>query len=172
MFDRDVTKVSAARNLFQVFLVRLCLSNPGNDIYKPQLESAQDHCSWQETGSGGGPRPKPAAIPKDFLQKTAAHPRMQNKIKDWASKVELPASPEPPEITKVEIPKASRPTQKYNTRCRETITVEEAASGISGTTKIQSSRTEGIRIKPVRMASPRAGGDDKRQRILLALHLQ
>lgn len=104
----------------------------------------------------------PSPIPKDFLQKTAVPPKMQNKIKDWANKVELPASPEPPEIPKVEIPKASRPTQKYNTRCGETITVEEAASGLSGTTKTQSSRTEddGIRIKPVRMASPRAGGDD------------
>lgn len=104
----------------------------------------------------------PSPIPKDFLQKTATPPKMQNKIKDWASKVELPASPEPPEIPKVEIPKASRPTQRYNTRCGETITVEEAASGLSGTTKTQSSRThdDGIRIKPVRTASPRAGGDD------------
>lgn len=111
-------------------------------------------------GAAAGLGPSP--IPKDFLQKTAVPPKMGNKIKDWASKVELPASPEPPEIPKVESPKASRPTQRYNTRCGETITVEEAASGISGTTKTQSSRTQddGIRIKPVRTASPRAGGDD------------
>ncbi|KKY31733.1 putative glucan 4-alpha-glucosidase [Diaporthe ampelina] len=80
----------------------------------------------------------PSPIPKDFLQKTAVPPKMQNKIKDWASKVELPASPEPPEIPEVEIPKASRPTQKYNTRCGETIIVEEAASGVSSTAKTQS----------------------------------
>lgn len=104
----------------------------------------------------------PSPIPKDFLQRAAAPANKQDKIKAWASKVEIPASPEPPEIPKVEIPKASRPTQKYNTRCGETITVEEAASGVSSTTKTQSGRAEddGIRIKPVRMASPRTGGDD------------
>lgn len=123
---------------------------------------------WMKRNSGNN-SPKvaaaglgPSPIPKDFLQRTAAPPKMQNKIKDWATKVELPASPEPPEIPKVVIPKASRPTQKYSTKCGETITVEETASGLSGTTKTQSSRTEddGIRIKPVRTASPRAAGDD------------
>lgn len=110
----------------------------------------------------------PSPVPKDFLQKTAAPANKQAKIKAWASKVEIPASPEPPEIPKVEIPKASKPTQRYNTRCGETITVEEAASGVSSTVKTQSTtRTQGskveddgIRIKPVRTASPRAGGDD------------
>lgn len=127
--------------------------NSGNNI--PKAAAAGN-----KPGAAAGLGPSP--IPKDFLQRTAAPPKMQNKIKDWANKVELPASPEPPEIPKVEIPKASRPTQKYNTRCGETITVEEAASGLSATTKSQSSRTEddGIRIKPVRTASPRAGGDD------------
>lgn len=122
--------------------------------------SPKGAAAGNKPGAAAGLGPSP--IPKDFLQKTAAPPKMQNKIKDWASKVELPASPEPPEIPKVQIPKAPRPTQKYSTRCGETITVEETASGLSGTTKTQSSRTEddGIRIKPVRTASPRAGGDD------------
>jgi hypothetical protein len=104
----------------------------------------------------------PSPIPKDFLQKTAAPANKQNKIKAWASKVELPASPEPPEIPKVGIPKASKPTQRYNTRCGETITVEEAASGVSSNARTRSSKAEDddIRIKPVRTASPRAGGDD------------
>lgn len=127
--------------------------NSGNSI--PKAAAAGN-----KPGAAAGLGPSP--IPKDFLQRTATPPKMQNKIKDWASKVELPASPEPPEIPKGEIPKASRPTQRYNTRCGETITVEEAASGLSATTKSQSSRAEddGIRIKPVRTASPRAGGDD------------
>lgn len=127
--------------------------NSGNNI--PKAAAAGN-----KPGAAVGLGPSP--IPKDFLQRTAVPPKKQDKIKDWARKVELPASPEPPEIPKVEIPKAPRPTQKYNTRCGETITVEEAASGVSGTTKTQSSRIEddGIRIKPVRTASPRAGGDD------------
>lgn len=127
--------------------------NSGNNIPKAAA-------TGNKPGAAAGLGPSP--IPKDFLQRTAAPPKVQNKIKDWANKVELPASPEAPEIPKVEIPKASRPTQKYNTRCGETITVEEAASGLSATTKSQISRTEddGIRIKPVRTASPRAGGDD------------
>ncbi|KAJ0117752.1 hypothetical protein J7T55_001952 [Diaporthe amygdali] len=111
-------------------------------------------------GAAGGLGPSP--IPKDFLQKTAKPVKMQTKIKDWASKVELPASPEPPEIPKVEIPKASKPTQRYSTKCGETITVEEAASGVSSNTKTQSTRTgdDGIRIKPMRAASPQVGGSD------------
>jgi hypothetical protein len=104
----------------------------------------------------------PSPIPKDFLQRTAAPANKQDKIKAWASKVELPASPEPPEIPKVEIPKASKPTQRYSTKCGETITVEEAASGVSSTAKTQSSKAEddGIRVKPMRTASPGDGGDD------------
>lgn len=127
--------------------------NGGNNV--PKAAAAGN-----KPGAAVGLGPSP--IPKDFLQKTARPPKMQNKIKDWASKVEIPASPEPPEIPKNEIRKAPRPTQRYNTKCGETITVEEAASGVSGTSKTQSTRTgdDGIRIKPMRSASPRAAGDD------------
>ncbi|POS78730.1 hypothetical protein DHEL01_v202873 [Diaporthe helianthi] len=127
--------------------------NSGNSIPKAAAAGAKP-------GATVGLSPSP--IPKDFLQRTAAPANKQNKIKAWASKVELPASPEPPEIPKVEIPKASKPTLRYNTRCGETITVEEAASGVSSTVKTRSSKAEddGIRVKPMRSASPRGGGDD------------
>ncbi|KAF4957147.1 hypothetical protein FSARC_11383 [Fusarium sarcochroum] len=39
--------------------------------------------------------PGPARIPKDFVLRTAANPRVANRVKAWAERVEIPDSPTP-----------------------------------------------------------------------------
>lgn len=98
------------------------------------------------------PEPTPIPIPKDFLQKTAKNPKVQDKIKDWAKKVEIPEDAEPPEI-----PKSPR---KYSTKAGETITVEEDdSSRRSSGVKSGSGRTgdDGIRVRPMK---PAVSADD------------
>ncbi|ROW08926.1 hypothetical protein VMCG_02888 [Cytospora schulzeri] len=132
--------------------------------------------------SGGGL--SPSAFPKDFLQRTAKTPKMQDKIRDWAKKIEVPQAPEPPKIP-IYSPRYSRPLKEYSTKYGDTITVEEAASRISGTAKSEttlniitveeeascrsgSARTrsgrttgdDGIRVRATGTTSPRVSGDD------------
>ncbi|ROW02917.1 hypothetical protein VSDG_01906 [Cytospora chrysosperma] len=131
---------------------------------------------------GGGLGPSP--FPKDFLQRTAKTPKMQDKIKDWARKIEAPQAPEPPKIPSYS-PRYSRPVKEYSTKYGETITVEEAASAISGTAKSESTlniitveeeascrsgsaktrsgrtaRDDGIRVRATGTTSPRLSADD------------
>lgn len=104
---------------------------------------------------------------------------VQDKISNWASKVELPQNPVPPEI-----PKSPRPTKEYDTKCGAKITVEESASNLSGSAvsgrsqdhiiveedasssssawKTESGRSgdDGIRVRPIKSASPQSGPDD------------
>ncbi|KUI52679.1 hypothetical protein VP1G_00190 [Cytospora mali] len=136
--------------------------------------------------AGGGIKPKsagglgPSPIPKDFLQRTAKTPKMQDKIREWAKRVEITEPPNPPKI-----PRNVRPLREYNTKYGETITVEEAASGITSTAKSESSQNiitveeeassyrsgsakarsgrtgdDGIRVRAAETASPRVSGDD------------
>ncbi|EOO02990.1 putative glucan 4-alpha-glucosidase-like protein [Phaeoacremonium minimum UCRPA7] len=99
------------------------------------------------------PEASPSPIPKDFLQKTAQNPSIQNKIKDWATRVEVP-----------ETPKSAPPkTRKYSTKSGDTVEVEE--DGASGRTQSErassSARTgdDGIRVRPMKPRKP-DGGDD------------
>ncbi|KAK3984786.1 hypothetical protein QBC44DRAFT_8193 [Cladorrhinum sp. PSN332] len=99
------------------------------------------------------PKPKaeagPTPIPKDFLQRTAQNPTVQNKIKEWAKRVE-PPDPEqlaPPKIHLYRHPKSGG-----------TITVEEdAPSVVTSDPGFRHSRTksaptfdEAIRVKPLK----------------------
>lgn len=146
------------------------------------------NAAQKSAGAGAKPKPGgdlgPSPIPKDFLKRTAKTPKMQDKIKEWAKKIEVPQSPEPPKAPRYP-PRYSRPLKEYSTKYGETITVEEAASGISGTTKSESAlniitveeeascrsgsartrsgRTageDGIRVQATRTSSPRVSGDD------------
>lgn len=104
---------------------------------------------------------------------------MQDKIKDWAMKVDVPESPAPSDI-----PKTLRPAKEYATKCgatitveedndkssiaksertREFITVEEDASSSSRTWRTESARSgdDGIRVAPTKDASPHASGDER-----------
>lgn len=99
------------------------------------------------------PEASPSPIPKDFLQKTAQNPSIQNKIKDWATRVEVP-----------ETPKSAPPkTRKYSTKSGDTVEVEE--DGASGRTQSErassGARTgdDGIRVRPMKPRKP-DGGDD------------
>ncbi|PSR97124.1 hypothetical protein BD289DRAFT_480298 [Coniella lustricola] len=103
---------------------------------------------------------------------------VQSKIKSWAMKVELPASPVPPEI-----PDESSPPRAYATKCGATITVEEegdASTMVSdreshrivveedGASSSRTWRTEsghlgddGIRVRPMKDKSPNVSGDER-----------
>lgn len=136
-------------------------------------------------GAGVKPKPtgglSPSPLPKDFLQRTAKTPKMQDKIKEWAKRVEIPQSPEPSSIAK-----SPGPTRRYSTKYGDTITVEEAArsvpatvksassynvitveeeagSTVSGPARTRSGRTgdDGIRVRATGTTSPRVGRDDK-----------
>lgn len=116
---------------------------------------------------------KPAAMgPKQKLT-----PK-DNKITNWARNVEVPESPEPPEI-----PKNLKPPKAYTAKCgatitveeddksqtvrsnrsREFITVEEDRSSSSRTWKTESalSGDDGIRVNPGKTSSPHTSGDEK-----------
>ncbi|KAK4226877.1 hypothetical protein QBC38DRAFT_214513 [Podospora fimiseda] len=91
----------------------------------------------------------PVPIPKDFLQRTAQNPTVQNKIKEWAKRVE-PPDPEqlvPPKIHLYRHPKSGG-----------TITVEEDAPSVVTSdpgfrhTRTKSAPTfdDGIRVKPLK----------------------
>ncbi|TPX08744.1 uncharacterized protein E0L32_009806 [Thyridium curvatum] len=91
---------------------------------------------WMKKRRKSPPRTAPAKtktegrpIPRDFLQRTAQNPSVQNKIKDWATRVEPPESPK---------------VKTYNTKYGDTVTVEEDAE--SG----RKSDGDGIRVRPVR----------------------
>ncbi|KAB5545580.1 hypothetical protein GE09DRAFT_212872 [Coniochaeta sp. 2T2.1] len=84
----------------------------------------------------------PAPIPKDFLAKTAKNPTIQEKIKDWTHRVEVPDSPPPPKVT------------KYRTKGGDSITIEEEGSVDSEATSRPSRRSrppdDGIRVTPIK----------------------
>lgn len=128
-------------------------------------------------------KPAAATVKKNtFFQKPTKPLTMQDKIKDWAKQIEIPEAPAPPEI-----PKNPRPPKEYATKCGATITVEEEranASAVSSrrdrdvitveeeaSSNLSSSRTwktesarsgdDGIRVKPVKDASPHTSGDEK-----------
>lgn len=128
--------------------------------------------NWMKRSKGTAP-PKPAATgPKINPNFPKA-----NKIKDWATKVELPESPVPPKI-----PNNHRPTKEYATksgatitveeesatstlksgRSREFITVEEDGGSSSRTWRTESGRSgdDGIRVRPMETGSPNASGDE------------
>lgn len=120
-----------------------------------------------------------AAKPDPITPKPGKPATMQDKIQSWAMKVELPPDPVPPKI-----PKSPRPTKEYNTKCGATITVEETATNLSRSTISDRSRDhitveedasssssawktesglsvdDGIRVKPMKPASPQSGPDD------------
>ncbi|KAK4163521.1 hypothetical protein QBC43DRAFT_56541 [Cladorrhinum sp. PSN259] len=121
--------------------------------------------NWMKRAKGKGPavlqKPKPEAgptpIPKDFLQKTAQNPTVQNKIKEWAKRVE-PPDPEqlvPPKIHLYRHPKTG-----------EKIMVEEdAPSVVTSDPGFRHSRAKSapnlddIRVKPL---NPQKSGHSKK----------
>ncbi|CAK7213961.1 hypothetical protein SBRCBS47491_001978 [Sporothrix bragantina] len=90
--------------------------------------------------AGGSPMP----IPRDFLQRTAQNPTVQNKIKDWAKRVEPPDPSKPIYEDDDDIgyrkPRAKKP-------------VNDADSDLSkgpGPTSWRSAPDDGIRVRPLR----------------------
>lgn len=145
--------------------------------------------NWMKRAQGktaaNPPAPKLAAAAtkkSPLFQKPSKPPTMQDKIKDWAKHIEVPESAAPPEI-----PKNPKPAREYATKCGATITVEEdhaKASTVNGgkdrdfitveeeaSSNLSSSRTwktesgqsgdDGIRIRPVKEASPHTSGDER-----------
>ncbi|KAI1097442.1 hypothetical protein F4804DRAFT_171798 [Jackrogersella minutella] len=96
-------------------------------------------------------------LPKDFLARTAANPSVSNKVKDWASKVELPSE--------VHVKRHSTPVRPKSSCSGDGIRVtpmpskSDNGSGRSGsartTFKTNSSRKakepegDGIRVRPI-----------------------
>ncbi|KAK0651731.1 hypothetical protein B0T16DRAFT_434745 [Cercophora newfieldiana] len=122
----------------------------------------------------------PTPIPKDFLQRTAQNPKVQDKIKDWAKRVEIPdpppmESPKPARKLKPEDPRV----MQYHTKSGETVTVEEDNSSVAGLTQRAKLRSDpladdgirvkprsdpladdGIRVRPIKVRKPKADADD------------
>ncbi|KAK0635721.1 hypothetical protein B0T17DRAFT_587122 [Bombardia bombarda] len=112
---------------------------------------------------GAPPKPKaegsPTPIPKDFLQRTAQNPTVKNKIKDWATRVEIP-DPVPVPRTK----------QYHHTKSGATVTVEEDATSVGASSLGASSHSvkvepkppvdDGIRVKPMKPRKPKYESDD------------
>ncbi|KAF3770621.1 hypothetical protein M406DRAFT_87468 [Cryphonectria parasitica EP155] len=135
--------------------------------------------NWMKRNKGNMP-PKATAGPGARI--SPSFPKLnkpsitQNRVKDWAMKVEVPASPAPPKI-----PDNPKPAREYATRCGATITVEEDGSTVKNgrgpelitveedgkssarTWATGSSRSgdDGIRVKAVRTASPHVSGDER-----------
>lgn len=137
--------------------------------------------NWMKRNKGNavpkaaGPTAKPGLVPPKANKPVT----MQNKIQSWAAKVELPADPVPPKI-----PKSPRPTKEYHTKCGAKITVEETSSNLAGTavsnrsqdrivveedasssssawkTESNLSGNDGIRVRPMKPATPQDGFDD------------
>lgn len=137
--------------------------------------------NWMKRNKGNA-APKAAGVAAKL---TSVPPKLnkpvtvQDKISKWAMKVELPPDPLPPEI-----PTSPRPTKEYNTKCGAKITVEESASNLSGSAvsgrsrghisvqedasssssawKTESARSgdDGIRVRPIKDASPQRGPED------------
>lgn len=104
-------------------------------------------------------KPKPnestgSPLPKDFLAKTAANPSVSKKIKDWASKVEIP------EETHGKQHRASKSTGSIDgIRVRPIPSESDSASGRSASTRItvkmrtprkpKEPENDGIRVTPM-----------------------
>lgn len=137
--------------------------------------------NWMKRNKGNVP-PKAAGVaakPSLIPPKANKPVPIQDKISKWAMKVELPQDPVPPKI-----PKSPRPTKEYNTKCGATITVEENTTNLSGSAvsgrsrdhitveedasssssawKTESGRSgdDGIRVRPMKPATPQSGPDD------------
>lgn len=141
--------------------------------------------NWMKRNKANAASPKAAATVAKAIPVVTTPKRpvtMQEKIKDWAMKVDVPESQAPPDI-----PKNLRPAKEYATKCgatitveedndkssttksertREFITVEEDASSSSQTWRTESARSgdDGIRVTPIKDPSPHAS-DDERLRI-------
>ncbi|KAK3685648.1 hypothetical protein B0T22DRAFT_383078 [Podospora appendiculata] len=98
------------------------------------------------------PEASPTPIPKDFLQRTAQNPTAQNKVKEWAKKVELP---EPPKVKQYHHPKSGA-----------TVTVEEEEPSVveqlnhNIKTESRPAADDGIRVRPMKPMKPKAENDD------------
>ncbi|KAK5656188.1 hypothetical protein OQA88_4948 [Cercophora sp. LCS_1] len=140
---------------------------------KPKKRIVSDD-NWMKRDKGKGkanaPKPKaegnPTPIPKDFLQKTAQNPSVQNKIKDWAKRVELPENPEPAKGSPVKLPREGPRVKRYHhTHSGEVVTVEEDASSVATPKPEPKSKPappfdDGIRVRPVKPKKAKAETDD------------
>ncbi len=101
------------------------------------------------------PKPKvegsPTPIPKDFLQQTAQNPSVQNKIKDWAMRVEVPDEPrEKPGHRRA---KSAGPA----TEEKEASTSKPAVDKVRlqpKATKPPAPFDDGIRVRPIEPSEP------------------
>ncbi|OIW29723.1 hypothetical protein CONLIGDRAFT_643793 [Coniochaeta ligniaria NRRL 30616] len=122
---------------------------------------SDEHWMKQRQGRKSPPRrnsPKvkvessPSPLPKDFLARTAQNPTIQEKIKDWTQRVEIPDSPPPPKV------------KKYRTKGGDSITIEEEGSVDSGSASRPSRRSQpaddGIRVTPIKPRKPKEENDD------------
>lgn len=95
-----------------------------------------------------------ARIPKNFTQQTAANPNVSNKIKAWASKVEIPDTPPPPSFRSSKSRERSVLSDETGTE-RDGHSEAGSRGSSQNTTRlsrrVQSERDDdGIRIKPIR----------------------
>lgn len=155
----------------------------------PKKRVVSDDNWMKRAQANNAAKPPAAAATKKspFFQKPTRPVSMQDKIKDWAKQIEVPESPAPPKIPKNPKPakeyatkcgatitveeEQAKASTVNSSRGRDVITVEEeAGSNLSSsrTWKTERGQTEsgragddGIRVKPVREASPHTSGDER-----------
>ncbi|KAL1841925.1 hypothetical protein VTJ49DRAFT_6316 [Mycothermus thermophilus] len=103
------------------------------------------------------PTPKPAPIPKDFLQRTAQNPTVQSKIRDWVQRVEMP-DPPPPQPKHQHRKKMSTPAPPPAVFDDDAPSVVASDPGMRPRPK--SSGNDGIRVKPMKPKKPVYDTDD------------
>jgi hypothetical protein len=114
----------------------------------------------------GSPKTKPdegagSPLPKDFLTRTTVPP-VRNKIKDWATRVEMPDEPQVKRYSvSRSVGSSSNETRARHTEGYESSTRSEDRDIIVETDKPRKSRTtedDGIRVKPTRQKIPTDDG--------------
>ncbi|CAK7213374.1 hypothetical protein SCUCBS95973_001782 [Sporothrix curviconia] len=118
----------------------------------PKTRSPKTRPGAAATGAAGMP------IPRDFLQRTAQNPTVQNKIRDWAKRVEPPDPSKPIYDNDDDIgyrkPRAKKP-------------VNDEDSDLSkgpGPTSWRSAPDDGIRVQPLRSTRSADDTQAKQQR--------
>lgn len=137
--------------------------------------------NWMKRNKSAPASPRGAAATNKTppaVNKPKKPATMQEKIKEWAMRVDVPDSPSPPEI-----PKNVKPAKEYATKCgatitveednensssvrlqraKEVITVEEDASNSSQTWRTETARSgdDGIRVTPIKDVSPHGSADE------------
>lgn len=109
-----------------------------------------------KNGNGSGPAP----LPKDFTIRNAANPSVSNKVKSWASKVEIPDTPPPRSHRYAKSVGSKAWTEDTESELHSDLgeTISEATPSHATSSRVTTQRSaksvsaadDGIRVTPIR----------------------